>query len=248
MTAPLKLFFSYSHEDESFKNKLNKHLKMLQRLNVISAWQDRDISAGSEWEAEILGNLEQADIILLLVSDNFLASDYCWDKEMERALQRHEEGTARVIPIILKPVDGWYQAPFGKLQALPKDAKPITLWSNEDEAYTNIATGIRKTAEIMIRTNEMISADKAIRNVNVAISQQSNNENSSSKNRRLQRRIDELESQLNLISKRLSLLKSSETTETRIEEKLRLQMLITEDEKKRQDIETELDHLGEQLA
>jgi len=237
MTAPLKLFFSYSHEDETFKNKLNKHLKMLQRLNVISAWQDRDISAGSEWEEEILGNLEQADIILLLVSDNFLASDYCWDKEMERALQRHEEGTARVIPIILKPVDGWYQAPFGKLQALPKDAKPISNWSNEDEAYTNIAAGIRKVAENMSKNFKATSNESAQKL-----------ETGSSKNRRLKRRIEELESQLDLISKRIILLEKTEVIETRIEEKLRLQSLIEEDKKKRNEIETELDNLEEQLA
>lgn len=237
MTAPLKLFFSYSHEDEAFKNKLNKHLKMLQRLNVISAWQDRDISAGSEWETEILGNLEAADIILLLVSDNFLASDYCWDKEMERALQRHEEGTARVIPIILKPVDGWYQAPFGKLQALPKDAKPISSWSNEDEAYTNIAAGIRKVAESMSKNPQATSKEPAQKS-----------EGGSSKNRRLKQRIEDLEEQRDLIRKRLKLLKQSEDTETRVEEKLRLQSLISEDEKKRKEIEAELDTLEEQLA
>lgn len=237
MTAPLKLFFSYSHEDEAFKNKLNKHLKMLQRLNVISAWQDRDISAGSEWEEEILGNLETADIILLLVSDNFLASDYCWDKEMERALQRHDEGTARVIPIILKPVDGWYQAPFGKLQALPKDAKPISSWSNEDEAYTNIAAGIRKVAENMSKKPQATLNEPS-----------SKSEGNSSKNRRLKRRIDELEFQLDLISKRIILLEKSELTETRVEEKLRLQSLIEEDKKKRNEIDAELDTLEEQLA
>jgi len=237
MSTPLKLFFSYSHEDEAFKNKLNKHLKMLQRLSVISAWQDRDISAGSEWEQEILGNLEQADIILLLVSDNFLASDYCWDKEMERALQRHEEGTARVIPIILKPVDGWYQAPFGKLQALPKDAKPISSWSNEDEAYTNIAAGIRKVAENMSKNPKATPNETAQKS-----------ESGSSKNRRVQRRIDELESQLDLVSKRIILLEKTEITETRVEEKLRLQSLIGEDKKKRNEIETELDNLEEQLA
>lgn len=237
MAAPLKLFFSYAHEDEAFKNKLNKHLKMLQRLNIISTWQDRDISAGSEWEQEILENLETADIILLLVSDNFLASDYCWDKEMERALQRHQEGTARVIPIILKPVDGWYQAPFGKLQALPKDAKPISSWSNEDEAYTNIAAEIRKVAENMSKNPKATLKEPAQKS-----------EGGSSKNRRLQRRIDELESQLDLISKRIVLLEKTEMTETRVEEKLRLQSLLEENKKKRSEIEAELDTLEEQLA
>ena len=122
----------------------------------------------------------------------------------------------------MKPVDGWYQAPFGKLQALPKDAKPISSWSNEDEAYTNIAAGIRKVAENMSKNLKTTSNEPAPKT-----------ESGSSKNRRVQRRIDELESQLDLISKRIVLLEKTEVTETRVEEKLRLQSLIEEDKKKR---------------
>lgn len=139
---PAKVFFSYAHEDEAFKNKLIKHLSILKRQSVIETWHDRMISAGGEWKGQIDENLERADVILLLVSADFLASDYCFDVEMKRALERHEMGEARVIPIMLRTVD-WTGAPFSKLQALPKDAKPINEWPDEDVAFTDVATGIR---------------------------------------------------------------------------------------------------------
>lgn len=115
------------------------------RFQIIKAWHDREISAGTEWANAIDENLNAADVILLLVSANFLASDYCYDIELKRAMERHEAGEARVIPIILKPVD-WSGATFGKLQALPKNAKPITQWSDRDEAFLNVAQGIRRVA------------------------------------------------------------------------------------------------------
>lgn len=142
---PIDLFFSYSHRDEKLRDKLALHLAMLQRQGVIKSWHDRKISAGTEWAQAIDDNLNAAGIILLLVSDSFLASDYCYDIEMKRAIARHEAGEARVIPIILKPVD-WSGAPFSKLQAFPKNAKPVTTWSNRDQAFTDIAQGIRQAA------------------------------------------------------------------------------------------------------
>ena len=142
----IELFFSYSHKDESLRDKLANHLKLLERQGVISAWYDRDITAGTEWEGQIDEHLESAQVILLLISADFLASDYCYDIELKRAMERHELGEARVIPIILRDVD-WKGATFGKLQALPKNAKPITSWDNEDEAFTNVAKGIRKAVD-----------------------------------------------------------------------------------------------------
>ena len=141
--APVEIFFSYAHKDESFKSDLVDHLAVLRRKGVISAWHDRNIDADDEWEKEISENLEKAHIILLLVSTSFLASNYCWSIEMDRAMARHASGEARVIPMILKPCD-WKDAPFAKLQALPKDAKPIVSWSNADEAYLNVVDGIRR--------------------------------------------------------------------------------------------------------
>uniref|UniRef100_UPI0035CC38B7 TIR domain-containing protein n=1 Tax=uncultured Nostoc sp. TaxID=340711 RepID=UPI0035CC38B7 len=151
MSNAVKVFFSYSHKDEVLRDELATHLSMMKRQGVIEAWHDREISAGSEWANAIDDNLEVADIILLLVSANFLASDYCYDKEMTRAMERHQTREARVIPIILKPSD-WNGAPFGKLQALPKNAKPVTTWQDQDEAFLNVAQGIRRVVEEMAKS------------------------------------------------------------------------------------------------
>jgi TIR domain len=149
----MKLFFSYAHKDEHLRDQLATHISLLKRQNIITDWHDRNITAGTDWAQAIDDNLNTADIILLLISSDFLASDYCYDKEMTRALERHNQNTARVIPIILRPCD-WHSAPFGKLQALPKDAKPVTEWDNQDKAFTNIAQGIRTAvAELQQRTS-----------------------------------------------------------------------------------------------
>jgi internalin A len=146
----LRLFFSYSHRDEELRNQLATHLKLLERQGVIDLWHDRMIGAGEEWKGQISDNLEKAEIVLLLVSSDFIASDYCYDIEMQRALRRHEAGEARVIPVIVRDVD-WSSAPFGKLQALPKDGKAVTLWPDRDSAWKNVSEGIKRAAEAMRR-------------------------------------------------------------------------------------------------
>jgi hypothetical protein len=139
---PIEVFFSFSHKDESLRDKLANHLKIFERRGIISGWHDRQITAGSEWAGQLDEHLNTAQVILLLISDDFLASDYCYDIEMQRALERHDNGEARVIPIILRPCD-WQDAPFGKLQALPKDLLPVTRWPDLDEAFLNIVEGIK---------------------------------------------------------------------------------------------------------
>ena len=142
----IDIFYSYAHKDEKYREQLEKHLSILKREGVIRGWHDRKIGAGTEWHKTIDDRMKSARIILLLVSSDFLASDYCYDIEMQQAMERHEEGTARVIPIILRDCD-WSGALFSKLQALPRDAKAITLWSNIDSAFTNVAKGIREAVE-----------------------------------------------------------------------------------------------------
>ncbi|MCP4663127.1 MAG: toll/interleukin-1 receptor domain-containing protein [bacterium] len=105
MSEPVTVFFSYAHKDEELRDQLAIHLKMLQREKKIRPWHDRKITPGREWEGEIDRHLEEADVILLLVSPDFVASDYCWDVEVARAMERHEAGEARVVPIVLRPVD-----------------------------------------------------------------------------------------------------------------------------------------------
>ena len=142
----ISLFYSYSKKDKALREKLEAHLSLLQDQGVISGWHDRRIEAGTEWDGTISEHLEEAGIILLLVSADFLATRYIRDKEIARAMERHEEGTARVIPVILRPVDAWHTAPFGKLQALPEKGKAVTTWKNRDEAFADIARGIREAA------------------------------------------------------------------------------------------------------
>jgi internalin A len=140
-----RLFYSYSHKDESLRNELETHLTLLQRQGLIESWNDRDIEAGDEWKRKIDENLERADIILLLVSADFIASDYCYEIEMKRALERHEKNEARVIPVIVRDVN-WRNAPFAKLQGLPGDGVAVTRWPDKDSAWRDVSEGIEKVA------------------------------------------------------------------------------------------------------
>lgn len=140
-TGPIALFCSYSHQDESLHNELSKHLYTLRRAGFVREWYDREILAGEEWDRQISRHLESAEIILLLISADFLASKYCYDIEAKRALERHLAGQAQVIPIILRPVV-WSLTPFAALQALPAGSRPVTEWPDMDLAFVNICEGI----------------------------------------------------------------------------------------------------------
>ncbi len=145
----VKIFVAYSHADEQLKNDLLKHLEPLKRLGLIEAWHDRKLKAGDEWDKSISSNLESADVILLLVSIDFINSKYCYDREMYRALERHNEGRAVVIPVILRDCL-WQTAEFANLQAVPQDGKPVCSWSDRDEALTKVAQSIRQRVETII--------------------------------------------------------------------------------------------------
>jgi hypothetical protein len=142
----IAVFFSYAHRDAALRNKLAEHLRLLERQGIITGWHDRRITGGTEWAGAIDDHLRTAQIILLLISPAFLASDYCYDVELRLAMARHKAGEARVIPVIVRPVD-WQSAPFGTLQALPQDGRPVTRWRPQDEAFLDIARGIRSVAE-----------------------------------------------------------------------------------------------------
>jgi hypothetical protein len=133
------------------RERLEAHLSTLKREKVILGWHDRKIEPGADWKGQIDKHLETSDIVLLLISADFLASDYCYDIELDRALARHDSGEARVIPIILRPCD-WPNSRFGKLQALPRDGKPVSDWTTQDGAFNEIARGIRRiVAELTLR-------------------------------------------------------------------------------------------------
>jgi hypothetical protein len=150
---PYEVFISYAHEDRALLMELKAHIRILQWLNLISTWHDSDISAGGDWEQHIMLHLNSAQIILLLVSADFMNSDFCYSIEMQQAIQRHDADQARVIPIILRPVY-WRGAPFDKLQALPDQATPVTRWSTHDDAFENVVRGIVNAIEDLQRKSK----------------------------------------------------------------------------------------------
>jgi hypothetical protein len=143
LTGIPSVFYSYSHKDEGLRRQLEAHLSALRRQGEISEWHDRQIVAGSDWARDIDAHLDSADVVLLLLSADFIASDYCWGIEMRRALERHESGEAVVIPVILRPVD-WRIEPLSRLQAVPRDGRAVTQYRNRDEAWTEVVTAIRR--------------------------------------------------------------------------------------------------------
>src|SRR5437764_7735889 len=148
----IKIFYSYAHKDEKMREELEKQLSLLKNQQIIVGWHHRDIQAGEKWKHKINTHLNTSDIILLLVSPDFMASDYCYSIEVKQAMERHERGEARVIPIICRPVY-WRGAAFGKLEPLPTGYRPISApgWHNRDEAFFNVAEGIRKIVEELQR-------------------------------------------------------------------------------------------------
>lgn len=143
---PVDLFYSYAHEDEKLRDELDGHLALLRRKGVIRPWHDRGIVPGQKWDEAIDRELSTADLILLLVSMDFLNSDYIWGKELATAIARAERGDASVIPVLLRAAD-IEDAPFAQLQGLPTDLRPVTSWPNRDEAWTDVAKGIRRAVE-----------------------------------------------------------------------------------------------------
>jgi hypothetical protein len=157
-----QVFFSYSHKDETLRDQLDVHLAMLKRQGIVATWHDRRIVAGEPLDSSIDENLDAADVILLLLSPDFLASDYCYDKEVARAMQRHRAGLARVIPVILRPCDWRNGTPFGDLVAAPKDGKPVTKWPDLDDAFMDITNAISAAIKLDQKRAPSIGAAAAV--------------------------------------------------------------------------------------
>ena len=152
----IKLFYCYARKDKSLRDELEIQLSWLKRRYQLINWHDHEILPGEEWEQAIDKHLNTAQLILLLISPDFMASDYCYSKEMQRALERHKTGTCRVVPILLRPTY-WEDAPFSSIQLLPTNAKPITSWSNSDEAFQDVVKEISRTIKdllVSLKTKE----------------------------------------------------------------------------------------------
>ena len=167
----MEAFISYCHKDEAALGRLHTHLAVLRRDGRIDSWYDREILAGEDLDAEIKHKLESSGIILLLISPDFLASDYCVDEEMRRALERNRAGEARVIPIIVEPCD-WASTPLRDLKALPRDGNPISEWANQNKAYLDVVQELRRllAAEDVARPAETIEPKRPNRSSDVGAS------------------------------------------------------------------------------
>jgi hypothetical protein len=142
----MKAFISYSHNDIQLLDILHKHLTQLQREGLIQTWEDRKIQAGDVLEKQIFHALEASQLFLALLSPDYIASTYCYEKEFQRAIQRQQAGELMIVPIILEPCD-WLSTPFSKFKALPKDGKPVSTWENRNTAFLDVAQNIRKLVQ-----------------------------------------------------------------------------------------------------
>ena len=143
MTNPLKVFCCFAHEDREIQKLLIKYLSPLQRLGQITIWDENNIGVSVEWEKELHQHLENADIILLLISPDFLASDFCYSLLMQRAIERHKQGSTVTLPLILRPTY-LKNMPFSNLLMLPNNGRPLSKWPDQDEAFLDILQGIEK--------------------------------------------------------------------------------------------------------
>ncbi|HEY6287542.1 MAG TPA: toll/interleukin-1 receptor domain-containing protein [Ktedonobacteraceae bacterium] len=159
-----EVFISYSHQDQLLRTELDKHLSNLKRQNIITSWYDGDIIPGTEWEPEIMQRLKLAQIILLLLSADFMASDFCYSIEMKEAIARHDANQARVIPILLRPTD-LKDSILTKLKMLPTDAKPVTRWLTLDDAFEDIVQGIRVAIDDLTSKGQSSNPQPAKRNI-----------------------------------------------------------------------------------
>jgi len=150
----MKIFISYAHKDEFYKNELLKHLSNLQRKGIIDGWHDRLIKPGEKWNESIKCALYECQVIVCLISADFLASEYIHNTEIKIALERYAKGEVLIIPVIVRPCN-WDDSDLGKFQALPKDAKALSTWENMDEGLLSVAQGVKKIIEINLhQTND----------------------------------------------------------------------------------------------
>lgn len=160
LVGPVEIFCSYAHQDEPLRKEFESSVAVLLRQKEVQVWHDHQILPGDHWAGKIDERLNSADIILLFVSADFLASDYCYEKELRRALQREAQKEALVVPIIVRPCD-WSDAPFAHLQGIPAGAKAVTSWPNRDEAWTDVARSLKESVRMVLARKWELEMEQA---------------------------------------------------------------------------------------
>lgn len=138
---PLQIFISYAHEDEPYKEELVKRLSILERAGLAALWDDRQIRPAKDWEPQLVRRLEEADLVVLLVSPDYLASHYCYQVECMQALQREASGSIRMAPVLVRECE-WESAAFARLQVLPVGARPVESWPDREAAWSDVVLGL----------------------------------------------------------------------------------------------------------
>lgn len=156
-----KIFISYSKSDDDLLQEFIRHLAVLKMQGIIEPWYDAAIDPGETWDAEIKNRLYEADIILMLLSSGFMATQYIWEVEVKAALERRAQGQVRVIPIVLRVCD-WKSTVFGQIQALPKNGTPVFKWADRDEAWLDVVQGIRRIIERMNEGSAPVSGSRGL--------------------------------------------------------------------------------------
>lgn len=159
INRPVRLFYSYSHKDEDYRVEFENQLRSLRNQGWVEDWHDRMLVPGQNWEREIDKRLFSSDLILLLISVNFISSDYCWQVEMEQALELHERGLATVIPVMVHPCE-MRSTPFRRIQGLPPGLRPISTWENQDSAWAEVAKGICDVISQMLSDGGSVEKQK----------------------------------------------------------------------------------------
>ena len=146
-SSPLKLFIIYAREDQPALLELKAHLRLLEKRGDLKVWYDGEVLPGEKWDDAIKAQLALADIVVLFISKSFFNSEYIENEELKTALERHKKGEATVVPVIVKPCLWEADEEIGKLQVLPRNGKPVSSWGESDEAFSDVARGIRRVME-----------------------------------------------------------------------------------------------------
>ena len=191
----IQIFISYAHEDEHHRKELVKHLEPLRREGLVEVWHDRMINAGSPLDETIKTNLQSSQVVLLLISPDFIASEYCYDMELETALRMNNEGKTTVIPVIVRPCN-WHSLAFGHLMATPTDGRAITKFKNVDEAYLEIEQAVRQVAK-SLKEHQKIASNSSLNSSRPSNSATTNGDTHASSARRIRREFTDLEKNSN---------------------------------------------------
>lgn len=154
----MKAFLSYSHNDRLMLEKLHTHLTQIRREGLLTTWTDHEISAGSRLDDKISSNLQNSQLFIALLSPDYIASRYCYEKEFFTAKEMEKAGKLTIIPVIVEPCD-WQNTPFMKYKALPQDGKPIVEWQNVNTAFLDVITNLRKLLHPTPMANDKLSMD-----------------------------------------------------------------------------------------